>query len=51
MLKSEYKQKWLKVTENITETSQDEPRVCVAYRSVCDISCDMRKCVTKSEYK
>ena len=37
--------------ENITEMSRDELGVCVAYRSVCDILCDMRKCMTKSESK
>ena len=47
MLLSEYKREWLKVTKNITEISRDEPRVCVAYRFVCDVSCDMRKCVMK----
>ena len=29
--------------------SRDEPRVYLEYRSVCDILCDTRKCVTKSE--
>ena len=51
MLKSEYKRKWLKVTENITETSRDEPRVCVAYRFMRDVLCYVRKCIMKSKNK
>ena len=50
MLKSEYKRKWLKVTKNILRQAKMN-RECVAYHSVCGISCDMRKCVMKSENK